>query len=108
MAYFVISFTASFKEDYLGIGNGNFDGKDCNNIIIGNAKNRCIWSNAVHNDDLNLCESINTSEVKVECFDFIYRNRGIRNKDAGLCELISDVGQKSICVTEIKRKQNNH
>lgn len=86
-----------YTENLL-FGNLN-DSNSCSDLRLFREQDRCYFSKAIHEDNLEVCNLISarSPDEKIDCLDFIYRNRGTGSGDKKWCNYISSDYQKSLC-----------
>ena len=89
------------------------DGTLCTKIVDTARKTTCttqfarindaaLFSKALAANDLALCATITTPELKTKCSDNIFLKTGLASRDAAICAKISDVGTQKQCSDAVK------
>lgn len=89
----------SFNERLMGSSHSIFEKYNCSELILYRAKDECIKSKAIKEDNTDLCKTINieSPDFRDDCYNYIYRNRGSHKDGTNWCNLINDDYQKKLC-----------
>lgn len=79
---------------------GSFNGgNNCFDLRLFRDQDRCYAGKAIYEDNLDVCNliSVKSPDEKIDCINFIYRNRGSGSGDKKWCKYITSDYQKSLC-----------
>lgn len=98
---------------YMSLAIEKKDGSLCTKIVDVNRRTNCIAQFARVNDvsllqkalaenNLSLCTTITTPDLKIKCTDTILLKQWVANRDATLCAKITDASTKKQCTDAVK------